>query len=91
MQAVGCREHGGRVAGRIEVVTPRPIVLPRPGSPRARAQALLGDRDWLVAAVAGSLALMALRSSAALRAGSSPPAVPPSRPPGRAGALQTRR
>ncbi len=62
MEAASSRE-GERVAGRIEVMTQSPIVLPRPGSPRARAQELLGNRRWLLGVALGSIALMVLRSS----------------------------
>jgi hypothetical protein len=66
METASARGEGVRVAGRIEVMTERPIVLPRPGSPRARAQALLERRRWLLGAALGSIALVVLRSSRTL-------------------------
>ncbi|HYA00814.1 MAG TPA: hypothetical protein VEK76_10750 [Candidatus Binatia bacterium] len=36
------------VGGRIEVVTQRPIVLPRQDSPRARVEDLLGRHPWVL-------------------------------------------
>jgi hypothetical protein len=54
-------ESGG-VAGRVELVTDRPIVLPRRDSPRARAEALLIARPWLVPGLLlGVIALLLLR------------------------------
>ena len=50
------------VEGRVELVTDRPIVLPRQDGPRARFEEFLGRRPWLVPAVLlGVIAVLLLR------------------------------
>ncbi|MGO8685639.1 MAG: hypothetical protein ACLQT7_00440 [Candidatus Dormibacteria bacterium] len=50
------------VDGTVELVTERPIVLPRQDGPRARVEDFLGRRPWLVPAVLlGVIALLLLR------------------------------
>jgi hypothetical protein len=50
------------VKGTVELVTDRPIVLPRQDGPRARVEEFLGRRPWLVPAVLlGCIALLLLR------------------------------
>jgi hypothetical protein len=47
------------VAGTVELVTERPIVLPRQDGPRARIEEFLWRRPWLVPAVLlGVIALL---------------------------------
>ena len=54
------REAG--VRGSIELVTERPIVLPRQDGPRARIDELLDRRPWLVPAVLmGIIAILLVR------------------------------
>ena len=50
------------VEGTVELVTERPIVLPRQDGPRARIEEFLGLRPWLVPTVLlGVIALLLLR------------------------------
>ena len=50
------------VEGTVELVTERPIVLPRQDGPRARLEEFLGRRPWLVPAVLlGVIAVLLLR------------------------------
>jgi hypothetical protein len=50
------------VHGTVELVTERPIVLPRQDGPRARLEEFLGVRPWLVPAVLlGVIAVLLLR------------------------------
>jgi hypothetical protein len=76
MEMATGRAENGRVAGRVEVMTPSPIVLPRPGSPRARAQALLDNRGWLVGLAIVWVAFAVFQGSPALRAASSGREIP---------------
>jgi len=49
------------VRGSIDLVTERPIVLPRQDGPRARVEEFLGRRPWLVPGVLlGVIALLLL-------------------------------
>jgi len=50
------------VEGTVELVTERPIVLPRQDGPRARIEEFLGRRPWLVPSVLlGVIAVLLLR------------------------------
>ncbi|MGP8160589.1 MAG: hypothetical protein ACLQGJ_05115 [Candidatus Dormibacteria bacterium] len=50
------------VGGTVELVTERPIVLPRQDGPRARVEELLGRRPWLLPAVLlGVIAILLVR------------------------------
>jgi len=51
-----------QVPGRIDVVTERPIVLPRQDGARARVEELMDRRPWLVPGLlVGVIALLLLR------------------------------
>jgi hypothetical protein len=50
------------VRGRVDLVTERPIVLPRQDGPRARIEEFLGRRPWLVPTVLlGIIAILLVR------------------------------
>jgi hypothetical protein len=49
------------VGGTVDLVTERPIVLPRQDGPRARVEEFLGRRPWLVPALlVGVIAVLAV-------------------------------
>jgi len=50
------------IPGRIDVVTDRPIVLPRQDGARARVEELIGRRPWLIPGLlVGVIAVLLLR------------------------------
>ncbi|MGA8015874.1 MAG: hypothetical protein WCB85_08165 [Candidatus Dormiibacterota bacterium] len=60
--AVSPPDQEGRIGGRVELVTERPIVLPRQDGPRARVEEFLVRRPLLVPAVLlAVIALLLLR------------------------------